>query len=81
MGLEIEINSMEEMCDLMCNNQLPQNKEYKSFLNPFRVMKAKNVAIHTDLILMVVVVNMIVLIVMLKVCWIFVIYGTPTVRQ
>lgn len=30
MGLEIEVNSMEEMCDLMCNNQLPTKKRKKN---------------------------------------------------
>lgn len=24
MGLEIRVNSIEEMCDLMCNNQIPK---------------------------------------------------------
>ena len=24
MGIEIQINSLEEMCDLICNNQIPK---------------------------------------------------------
>lgn len=27
MGLEIRVNSIEEMCDLMCGNQIPKQKE------------------------------------------------------
>ena len=27
MGIEIEVNTLEEMCDLMCNNKLPKQKE------------------------------------------------------
>ena len=27
MGIEIEINSLEEMCMLMCNNQIPEPKK------------------------------------------------------
>ena len=26
MGLEIQINSLEEMCDLMCDNKLPERR-------------------------------------------------------
>lgn len=31
MGAEIEVNSLEEMCDLMCNNKPPAPKEYYIF--------------------------------------------------
>lgn len=32
MGLEITVNSLEEMCDLMCNNQIPKEaKKMKRF--------------------------------------------------
>ena len=27
MGIEIEINSLEEMCMLMCDNQIPEPKK------------------------------------------------------
>lgn len=27
MGIEIEVNSLEEMCDLMCDNIIPKGKE------------------------------------------------------
>ena len=27
MGIEIEVNSLEDMCDLMCNNKIPPKKE------------------------------------------------------
>lgn len=27
MGLEIQVSSLEEMCDLMCDNKLPDHKE------------------------------------------------------
>lgn len=30
MGMEIQINSLEEMCDLMCNNQLPRRKKVRN---------------------------------------------------
>lgn len=35
MGLEIQVNSLEEMCDLMCNNILPKRnaKENKDSNN------------------------------------------------
>lgn len=35
MGIEIQINSLEEMCDLMCNNILPKRnvKENKDSIN------------------------------------------------
>lgn len=35
MGLEIQVNSLEEMCDLMCNNILPKRnvKETKDSNN------------------------------------------------
>ena len=29
MGIVVEISSLEEMCDLMCNNQLPRPKKTK----------------------------------------------------
>lgn len=29
MGIVAEINSLEEMCDLMCNNRLPKQKKTK----------------------------------------------------
>lgn len=29
MGIEIQVNSLEEMCDLMCDNRLPQRGEKK----------------------------------------------------
>ena len=29
MGMEIEVNSLEEMCDLMCSNKLPKKKNNK----------------------------------------------------
>lgn len=27
MGLEIQVSSLEEMCDLMCDNKLPNRKK------------------------------------------------------
>lgn len=29
MGMEIEITTMDEMCDLMCNNRLPRKRKKK----------------------------------------------------
>ena len=29
MGMEIQVNSLEEMCDLMCDNKLPNPKKEK----------------------------------------------------
>lgn len=29
MGMEIEVSSLEEMCDLMCSNKLPKKKSNK----------------------------------------------------
>lgn len=29
MGMEIQVNSLEEMCDLMCDNKLPNRKKEK----------------------------------------------------
>lgn len=29
MGIVVDINSLEEMCDLMCNNRLPRQKKPK----------------------------------------------------
>ena len=30
MGLEVTINSLEELCDLMCNNSIPRHNDEKS---------------------------------------------------
>ena len=27
MGMEIEVNSLEEMCDLMCDNKIPEKRK------------------------------------------------------
>ena len=35
MGAEIEINSLEEMCDLMCNNKIPTPKKEKAWVFTF----------------------------------------------
>lgn len=29
MGMEIQVNSLEEMCDLMCDNKIPKQKKEK----------------------------------------------------
>ncbi len=37
MGMEITVNSMEEMCDLMCDNKLPKRRRASaSIFDPFR---------------------------------------------
>lgn len=36
MGIVVEISSLEEMCDLMCNNQLPRPKKTKKKDKPER---------------------------------------------
>lgn len=44
MGLEIQVNSLEEMCDLMCNNALPKRnvKETKDSINKEETEKERN---------------------------------------
>ena len=41
MGIEIEINSLEDMCDLMCYNKIPRKKvrkmkEYEVWMEGYR---------------------------------------------
>lgn len=40
MGLEISINSLEELCDLMCDNKLPEHHYYRC-LRCGRVLKSE----------------------------------------
>lgn len=40
MGMEITVNSLDEMCDLMCNNAVPVSKEYKYCLRCGRKLKS-----------------------------------------
>lgn len=35
MGAEIKVNSLEEMCDLMCNNQLPKRSKPRYYIFTF----------------------------------------------
>ena len=42
MGIEIEVNSLEDMCDLMCYNKIPRKKvrkvkEYEVWMEGYRV--------------------------------------------
>ena len=39
MGKEFVVTSLEEMCDLMCNNILPNEKEYTHCLRCGRKLK------------------------------------------
>ena len=41
MGMEITINSLEEMCDLMCDNKIPEQKPVKSSGNEDNDNKSK----------------------------------------
>ena len=33
MGIEIEVNTLEDMCDLMCYNKLPRREKQNDRLN------------------------------------------------
>ena len=34
MGVTVGVNSLDEMCDMMCNNKLPEEKEEEMMKNP-----------------------------------------------
>lgn len=40
MGMEIKVNTMEELCDLMCDNKVPKQKEYEYCLRCGRKLKS-----------------------------------------
>ena len=41
MGKEIVVTNLEDMCDLMCNNTIPEHKEYKFCLRCGRKLKSE----------------------------------------
>ena len=41
MGVTVEVSSLEEMCDMMCNNKLPEEKEEEMMKNPCENCKRK----------------------------------------
>lgn len=43
MGKEIEVNSLEEMCDLMCDNKIPKKNQFPAL--PIEVTEFENTAV------------------------------------